>query len=197
MKKKRKNSNGILTLDFIFSFLTMYGISMVFGLMAFTLMMSSVAQYIIFATNRAHISAHVNKNKQLEMGDRKFERLVSSLSPFFGTTSQSWFQVQLRAPDDSPPSLKSQKAYGYKLNYTANVMKNARFPIIGGPGDSTQEGNFGRATLKAYMYREPTTEECIRFNRKRWEKILKRFSNLGGGYIRGSDAYGSSSDNGC
>jgi hypothetical protein len=132
------------------------------------------------------------------MGFRKFERLVGNLSPFFGTNAQSWFQVQINGPQ-APQAFgntANQWKYGFTVEYTANIMKNARFPIIGGPGDSSTGNDFGRATLKAYMYREPTTEECIQFNNARWEKILDRFSNLGG-YINGSDAYGSSPDNGC
>ena len=197
MKREKKNK-GILTLDFIFSFLVMYGISMVFGLMAFTLMMSSVAQYITFATNRVHISGHIDIDRQEEVGFRKFEKLVSDLSPFFGTESQSWFQVQINEPKTPQDfgNTANQWKYGFTLDYTANIMKNARFPIIGGPGDGNGGNNFGSAVLKAYMYREPTTEECLQFNNARWEKILERFSNLGG-YISGSEAYGSSPDNGC
>lgn len=196
--KKKNSSRGVLTLDFIFSFLVMYGLSSVFALMAMTLMMSSIAQYITFAANRAHISGHIDENRQREMGVRKFEQLVGQLAPFFGTNTQSWFQVQINEPDPPQPfgNQANQWKYGFTVDYTANIMKNASFPIIGGPGDGDGGANFGTARLKAYMYREPSTDECIQFNRQRWEKILSRFTNLGG-YISGSDAYGSSPDNGC
>ena len=199
MKKKQSKNRGILTLDFIFSFLVMYGIAMVFALMAMTLMMSSVAQYITFATNRAHISGHVSEDLQRDMGVRKFESLVSSLGPFFGTNQQSYFRLQInlpQAPQDFSGNTANLVKYGFNVDYTATILRNARFPIIGGPGDGVNN-SFGRATLKAYMYREPTTDECRAFNDARWEKIQQRFPNLNGSYISGSDAYGSSPDNGC
>lgn len=171
---------------------------MVFLLMSFTLMMSTVSQYIIFATNRAHISGHVNFDEQARMGVTKFEILSQSFGNLVGRGERSWFRVELAEDPPEPPRPlgQVQAAYGYRLNFTARVLQNAQFPIIGGPGDAASGDSFGRATLKAYMYREPSSEECLNFNRGRWEKILDRFINLQP-YINGSDSFGSSADNGC
>jgi len=197
MKKNKKKSKGMLTLDFIFSFFVTWGMVMVFLLMSFTLIMSSVSQYIIFATNRAHISGHVNVDQQDLMATTKFENLAGSFGSLLSTGTESWYRAEIELPETPAPALgPRQVAYGYKLNFTATILQNAEFPIIGGPGSDSGDANFGRATLKAYMYREPTTTECLNFNRGRWEKILDRFQNLGP-YITGSDPYGASADNGC
>ena len=198
-KQNDKNNKGLLTIDFIFSFLVVWGLFMAFLLMSFTLMMSSVAQYVVFATNRSHISGHISTDKQDEMGTRKFEDLIDALRPMVSTGTQSWFRFELEDPDPGPPQQlgsQNQRKYGFKINYTATVARETSFPIVGGPGDGSVGANFGRATVKAYMYREPTTSECLEFNEARWEKILDRFQNLPS-YINGSDTFGSSADNGC
>ena len=196
MRSKKQSDKGLLTIDFIFSFLVVWGLMMAFLLMSFTLMMSSVAQYVIFATNRAHIAGHIDTSKQDQMGQRKFERLIDALRPMVSTGTQSWFRFELEFPVQPQQLGQTQQKYGFKLNYTATVARETSFPIIGGPADGSAGVNFGRATLKAYMYREPSTTECLDFNDRRWDKILDRFQNLPS-YMNGSDTYGSSADNGC
>jgi len=197
-KNSKKEESGLLTLDFIFSFLVTWGIMMVFFLLSFTLMISSVSQYIIFAVNRTYISGHQNPETQSNLGDQKFESLVQSFGRILSTGDDSWFKLTLNQeePLESFQSSESQVKFGKTLTYKATVLTEAEFPIIGGLDGGNDGATFGEATLKAYMYREPSTEECLNFNRGRWEKILERFNSLNG-YIQGTDPYGSSSDNGC
>lgn len=197
-KAKRKES-GLLTIDFMFSFLVTWGIVMVFFLLSFTLMISSVSQYIIFAVNRTYISGHLDPQTQSNLGDQKFQTLVQRFGRILSTGDDSWFKLSLNqeGPLESFQSSESQFKFGKTLTYKATILTEAEFPIIGGlDGGSGDAATFGEATLKAYMYREPSTEECLEFNRGRWQKILEKFSNLNG-YIQGTDPYGSSSDNGC
>ena len=73
--KKRKKQKGILSLDFIFSFAALYSISMVFALLAITLMMSTVTQYIAYSMSRAHISADLDIGEQQAAVETKLNEL--------------------------------------------------------------------------------------------------------------------------
>lgn len=200
LPKQNKKESGILTLDFVFSVAVMFSISMVFALMALTLMMSSVAQYITFTTNRAHIAGHVGFINQFEAADAKFNNIVGKLSPLFKVSDKGWFKVEMSGgpigPADFDPPNARQKKYGFVVRYTSNIIKNAKLPIIGNPSDGSSTSNFGSANLNAYMYREPTSEECLQFNANRWKKILSRFPNLSG-LTDDSTPHGASADNGC
>ena len=195
---KKKKQSGILSLDFVFSVAIMFSISMVFALMALTLMMSSVAQYIAFTTSRAHLSGHNGIINQYEAADAKFNNIVGKLSPLFKVSDEGWFKVEKIGPigpaDFDPPT--SQKKYGYMIKYTSIILKNAKLPILGNPSDGAQSDTFGSGYLKAYMYREPSSQECMQFNQTRWKKIFSRFPDLGT-LTDDSDPHGASADNGC
>lgn len=198
-KESSKQQSGILTLDFVFSVAIMFSISMVFALMALTLMMSSVAQYVAFTTNRAHIAGHNGIINQYEAADNKFNNIVGKLAPLFKVSDQGWFKVEKQGPigpvDFDPPN-PNQKKYGYFIRYTSNIIKNAKLPIIGNPSDGAATDNFGSGLLKAYMYREPSAQECLQFNAERWKRILSRFPDLSG-LTDDSNPYGAAADNGC
>ena len=203
LKKDRKKSpklkeSGLLTIDFIFSFLVTWGIMSMFLLLSFTLMISSVSQYIVFAVNRTYISGHINPEVQSNLGDQKFQTLVQSFGRIISTGDDSWFKLTLNQQEAQEPfqNVANQFKFGKTVTYKATVLTEAEFPILGGLDGGNDGANFGQATLKAYMYREPSTQECIDFNTSRWQKILEKFSNLNV-YIEGADPYGSSSDNGC
>ncbi len=203
--KERATEKGILTLDFIFSIMAVYAISMVFTLLAFTLMFSSVVQYMAFSMSRAHISGQISIIQQQEAVEERFQILQDTyLGKLIKTNDEGWFKVEtngaaremfdLSTTDDGG---RRQKAYGVSLRYTSNILKNFKLPLLGSPGDGAV-GDFGVANIFSFLYREPSTEECLQFNRTRWNVIQERFPNLSTmpGFSSGGD-HGASSDNGC
>lgn len=207
-KKKRNRKEGeagILTLDFVFSLLAVYAISMVFALLAFTLMFSSVVQYMAFSMSRAHISGQISITRQQEAVDERFKILQDTyLGKLIKTNDEGWFKIQsggaakeqfdLSSTDDGG---KRQVAYGIVLRYTSNILKKFRIPLLGSPSDGASE-QFGTANIYSFLYREPTTEECVEFNKSRWNVILERFpalSTMPG--VSSVGEHGVSSDNGC
>lgn len=200
-----KKEKGILTLDFIFSIMMVYAISMVFVLLAFTLMFSTIVQYMAFSMSRAHISGQISIEQQQLAIEERFEILQGTyLGKLIKTTDEGWFKVEPGGAagvkmdlDQTGGGGGNQQGYGVVIRYTSNILKNFKLPILGSPSDGAT-GDFAVANIYSFLYREPTTQECIKFNKARWRMIKERFptvSTLPG--VSDSDDHGASADNGC
>lgn len=203
-RSSQKKQKGILTLDFLFSFMATYTIAMVFGMLSLSLMMIEVSQYISFSMARAHISGDTDIELQRLAASDQYETLVAKYKPFIKVSSQGWFKIQ--ALNDGPALMQDfswsgeggnvQRSYGVGIKLTANILKKAKFPFLGSPGDGSS-GDFGETTVYSFLYREPTTEECLNFNRSRWKAIESRFSRLNSEFSIDGDQFGEMADNGC
>jgi len=206
-KIKDKKEKGFLTLDFIFSILAIYSISMVFVLLAMTLMFSTITQYVSFSVSRAHISGHIDRVRQQQVAGLQYQNIMSQpgLSALLKMTDGGWFKVELQDPigrnviDEFPGDSGSsnQIGYGVQIRYTSNILKNFSLPLIGSPSDGAEDG-FGSANISSFLYRESTTVECINFNKSRWKVLEEKFPQITvmPQYDSGK-AYGDSADNGC
>ena len=205
-KKKSKNEKGILSLDFIFSFMAVYAISMVFTLLSVTLMMSDVVQYISYSMARAHISGDVNIDEQKIASEEKLNELLGT---YLGVLikregdEEAFFTIEPNADPDLvledtgwSGGGARQRPYGMRIRYISNVLRDARIPILGSPSDGGDE-DFGTANIYSFLYREPSTEECLNFNRARWNVIQQRFSNLRDMPNVPNGEFGADADNGC
>lgn len=201
MKSKLKKQKGVLTLDFLFSVMAVYGITLVFGCLALVLVLSSVGQYISFSVNRAHISSHIDRQQQALAAQTKYDIIARKFLPFIGRGPKAWVKMTGPVPlsgetfDTSNPGGKRQKKYGYAIQFSFDFLKKVKAPILGSPADGA-DPNFGKARLKSILYREPSTMECLEFNSKRWKKILDRFPNLKN-LTDSSRPFGAQADNGC
>lgn len=203
-RNKNPSEEGILTLDFIFSVMAVYAISMVFALLAFTLMFSSVVQYMAFSISRAHISGHMSPTEQQQAGmDRKAYLMTKYYNKFIKESDDGWFKIQTDGAANTYFSLSSaaagsdrQKAYGVKVIFTANLLKKFKFPLLGSPSDGADD-TFGVANIYSFLYREPSTQECLEFNKARWSVIRDRFPQITTmpGFV--DKEYGAEADNGC
>lgn len=205
--KSKKKQKGILTIDFIFSILAIYAISMVFVLLALTLMFSTITQYVAFSVSRAHISGHIDRVQQEETGVLQYQNIMgqSGISALLKVTDGGWFKVELQEPVgqelvsgfSSDAGAGRQKGYGVQIRYTSNILKNFKLPMIGSPSDGA-EGDFAQANINSFLYREPTTIECLNFNRTRWRVLEERLPQITTmPDYDSSKAYGDSADNGC
>jgi len=206
-KSKSKGQKGILTLDFIFSMTAVYSIAMVFVLLALTLMMSTVVQYISFSMARAHMSGDISFDEQnLATTIQRDKLLATDLGAFIKTTDEGWFKVEYTEGEYAFTNVDSewsgsggtsrQRAYGVKIKYTSNILKNFRLPMIGSPSDGAND-DFASANIFSFLYREPTTEECLNFNNSRWQVLRTRFQDIGSMPNLLFDNSGAQADNGC
>ncbi len=199
--KNLKDQEGILTLDFIFSIMAMYTISMVFALLAVTLMFSTVSQYVAFSMSRAHISGQISINDQQEAMQRQMEKIMNKplFKKLLKQTKGGWFQLESQgsARDHFDLTRSSiHRAYGVKLKYTSYLLKNFKLPLLGNISDGAT-GQFGEANIYSFLYREPTTEECLAFNKARWSVLKERFPQIKTMPNFMDQDYGAAADNGC
>jgi hypothetical protein len=205
-KKKLKPEAGILSLDFIFSLTAVYAVSLVFCLLSLTLMFSSVAQYVTFSIARAHSSGDIDLNAQQEAGVFQKEKILGSyLGRFLRENEGGWFRFvttglsQEHTAYDWSGSVGGarQSPYGVGARFTSNLIRDFRVPLLGSPGDGADD-DFGSADVYSFLYREPSTEECLNFNRTRFEVILERFPDLSSmpDFVNSGDI-GAEADNGC
>lgn len=201
--KNKKKQQGILTLDFLFSFIAVYGISMVFCALAITLMAADITQYISFSVTRAHIAGDISRENQISVAAEHYDKITAAVSTLIKTNNRGWFSIKKKGggPQQfdnfswSNEAGKRQTAYGSGLDFTANILKKMKLPLIGSPA-SGASGDFAKANIYTFLYREPTTNECLNFNKSRWQAIKKKFPQIGSMNING-DNFGAQADNGC
>lgn len=196
MNSPLKNQRGVLTIDFLFAFVLVFGLTMtLFFSLTFTLSVVEVVQYITFASARNYFAAHHTEAKQKELAKAKFDKLKNNgvFSPLF---SNGWYELgepDIRSfeTEYSKTSHEYNTFAGTRVSLQAKVL-DFRIPFIG----STTDGaiNAFKTNISSFLAREPTADECMTFNQGRLQAI--KALGYGGSAMQPSD-YFIISDNGC
>ena len=122
IRKTLRNENGILTLDFIFASMLIFGLSAVIFSFGMTLSVVEVVQYMSFASARNYSLGHLNEDRQRERGELKFQEL--STNPIFSTMLDvGWFEIE-------PVIISDFNAeYNPNASYESNNFIGARIPF--------------------------------------------------------------------
>ena len=200
---KRKSEQGLISADFLFSMVIAVGAVVLLFSMCFTLTVAEIAQYVVFSSSRAHASAHLDQDKQIEMAEKKFSSLVNNpvLKPlFFG---ENWFQLTNLEIKGGGARGELFEGYGdasrippigTRARFTTKLL-NIRLPFL---GKTDVDGEGFSANLTAFLIREPTSKECLELHvEPRYSKILaldNRFTELTSG---SASKYLPMEDNGC
>ena len=174
MVKTLKNEKGLLTLDFVFASMLIFGLSTVIFSFAMTLSVAEVVQYMSFAAARNYNLAHLNEDRQRERGEQKFNELVTN--PIFSTMLElGWFQVEPVAlddfNDDYSPDADFADFVGARVRMSAPILYK-RIPFVGSTG-SDQDAF--QATIQSFLAREPSFEECSTFMGQRGQQFQSRY----------------------
>ncbi len=170
IKKTLQNERGILTLDFVFASMLVFGFSAILFSFAMTFSVVEVVQYISFASARNYSLAHLNTDKQQERAQQKFEELSTNpvLTPMI---TNGWFAI-LPAQisdfnDEYSPSTDSEIFVGVRIPFSAPILYK-RIPLIG----TTGNGPDGfQANINSFLAREPTFIECRDFIQQRANQL--------------------------
>jgi hypothetical protein len=186
------NNRGSMSMDFIFALVLVVGFTAIFGAMALTLSAVESIQYIAFSTSRVYNAAHLSQEKQNELAETKFAQLRESqgLKQFL---NNNWFDLKLRVGNFSEEYQKvdpRDNLEGIVIDVTAKLLE-IRIPFF---GQTTSEEDGFQARVTSFLGREPTSEECARFNSERWQVIQDLIPNAD---RAPSDAYTALMDNGC
>jgi hypothetical protein len=191
----RKNQGGFLALDFIFSLTISIGFAVAFFALATTFSTVELAQYIIYSTSRAYAGAHATQEAQKTLAEAKFDELMK-VKAFKSLFRSGWFKLAkpeisnfnslypVRTQDDAGVF------WGVRSAFEASVL-DIKIPFI---GNTKTKPTTGKATISSFLMREPTTQECLGFNRARFDAIKALDGSYGSA---GAGTLAIISDNGC
>lgn len=170
---KRLSRRGMITVDFIFTFVLV----MVFVniLLAFTLTLTTVevTQYITFASARVYMGAHIDPARQQTLAIAKYQELLSRYSTLY---TGRWWRVANEPVlghmmDHGLPFKRQDLAIGAGTDFRAMILE---FEVPGfGATDVNADGQGGTFVtfIGSYLGRESTTVECLQTVQQRWTKI--------------------------
>jgi hypothetical protein len=190
-----KNNKGILTIDFLFAFILVFGLVGIFFAMSLTLSVVEVVQYMTFASARNYFAAHLNEEMQRQQADSKFASLKEhpTFKPLF---TNGWFilsNYETRSFAEDYPTTPPQYStfWGSAVNFEAKML-DIKIPMFG--STSKKEGKSGFSTrISSFLAREPNSDECMSFVKQRFTLLTSKF---GAGSANAS-AYVPIDDNGC
>lgn len=196
-KKVLQDESGILTLDFIFAIVLIFGFTGILFAFALTFTAAEVAQYVTFASARAYHAANKNSDDQKIIGEQKFEELVRGNNAKLGFLfANGWFELgDIEIGDfndefNEDPGNDSDTFVGARATLIAHILQ-FNIPIFG--GTTTEELG---AEVSSYLMREPTEEECQSFVQQRFDKIQQLKSGFSNGLVQ-SNEYAVIMDGGC
>lgn len=196
--KKIKNQKGILTFDFIFSFMIVIGLFQFYFYITFTLLAAQATQYVMFSSARAFFAGNHGVQEQSALAESKFQRLTEDTPlAIFYKSKVILSNFEAREFEEIPvTSPGRQKFVGTSVLFDAKML-NFTVPLMGSTA-SELEGEGFTATISAYLYREPTSIECLAFNNDRGNAIKAMNAKYAQSASYGfSNDVGVFSDNGC
>lgn len=185
LKKKHLiiSRKGSLTVQFLLGFILILSFVMLFAAMTLTLAVSAVTQYITYAAARSLYLGHESKTYQYETAMEKYEMLMGK-SAFERLFQPGLFKVK-KASD-------LQKENGLGINgefsvtgsepnlffgvWTEFVPKVLEMETLW--GDTEEEEAFFETAIGSYLGREPASDECKAFIKKRWKFISNKLGPL-------------------
>jgi hypothetical protein len=203
MKTLAVQQRGMITMDFIFAMVLILGLSGLLFVVAFSLSMASVTQYITFAAARNFMAAHQDIGAQTDRATQKYKELVEH--PVLKTLfTNGWYtlseeptvgdHVDQAEGFQEAAATSFNKFWGVSTTFTAKVLA-FNIPFFGSTvPDGDGSGDGFTALMGSYLGREPTSQECLAFNAARWTRI-RSFAGTGAGVPAGQ--YFPMSDDGC
>ncbi len=207
IKKNISGEQGIITLDFIFAFTLVMGMTIIFLGLTLSLTVSEVVQYISFSAARSYMASNFNRDAQYQEAEQKYQNLISD--PAVKTLfSGSWFSIDGKLspgkdvgnfnsvynPSDDD---RSNTFEGVRLSFDAKVLQY-NLPLF---GSTYTNGDGFTCFIGSYLMREPTQSECEAFNKQRYARLLNLQDSTGqiyaGGTAKAWVGYFVISDNGC
>ena len=199
-------NKGSLTVQFLLGFVLILSFVALFLMMTLTLSVSEIVQYITYSSSRQLFLGHSDKSAQIEKAKKKYDKLTKEDFQFKFDDN---FLIKITPVDDWGPNTfrglnNSQAGFAVQPNepnlfygvWTDFNPKLLSVDTLWGSTDIPDPEL--KTTIGSYLGREPTKDECEKFNQERWNKIQGWINNAGVLRPRtSSNSDGADSDNGC
>lgn len=204
-----KNQKGQITLDFLFGCVLIMGVSAILGALTFALTLTEVLQYVSFSAARNYFAGDVSPDLQTQAAQNKAASLLKSLPFLQGATSAGWitigkqgadnysdigngYEPSLGVPADGSQAVRRDQFTGYQISFTLPIL-NIQLPLLG-QVMTPPDGDSFKGTVSSFLMREPSTNECIQYNKQIYNLIQSHYS---GGSAGGGSGFVAIIDNGC
>ena len=191
-----RTNSGMVTTDFIFSFLLAAMFTAFLFAMCFSFTVIEVVQYISFSATRAAIASNKDFETQRSRAQNKVNSLINH-NILNTLLRNGWFNVTIRdmrlgqdasdfysaeyqmSPIDGPVPFYVPAA-GVRLNLEAKILEMNLGPL--GKIES-ENGNGFSLTIGSMLFREPSQRECMDLIGARYQRILNldpRYNTIAG-----------------
>lgn len=189
-KHSLRNRAGMITADFLFSFVLVIGVGVFIFAITFSLATIEVAQYIVWSAARNYSAAHVNQADAQAQAEEKFNNLAAKFPLLTNSNNSSgWFELNnfiVGELDDIDPDLTisaDDKRNDFRQPWTGASAKiklklfaGLQIPFLG-PVVDNNEGAF-EFPVRAFIIRQVSEEECEAFFlEKRYNEGIKKLEN--------------------
>jgi hypothetical protein len=179
-KKSLRSDKGFLTVDFMLAMIVTLGCMMLLLRITVSLVSVQMAQYIVYATARAHSAADVSRQDQIANGEEKYKKLLSNAGIMAGFLSPgSTIDKRVALGDHSDIYNPSPEYVGDRESGTPFVgaRTEIKLPRLGFSvpflGRTSEQDEEFKANVNAMMFREPTNRDCHQFfQMTRYQTIL-------------------------
>ena len=186
MKNTRLNcKKGSLTVDFIFAFTLVMGLSAILLSFSLTLTAASITQYMTFVSARALFAADHDRDMQSINANEQYQRVLN-LPVFAPLFNGGWFAVNENArtsidKDQDTPQIpyfrdvpvgnnEPNLFIGSYTNFVARIL-DFHIPFYGSTSNSPGDSSGFTTMIGTFLSAEPTTLWCQNFNLSRWPAI--------------------------
>ncbi len=194
------NSDGILSVDYIFALVLAMGFMIILFSLSMTLTMVDIVQYMTFSSARVYAVAYTSEQESIELAKNKFIDLYThpAVSPMF--EKSKWFVVgEPKIGDRSdryPPNSGSENKhtfYGVSVGFNAKML-DIKIPFYGST-NTRDDGQGFVSEVHSFLGREPSLGDCINFTSKRLQWLYEAYNHP---RLRNSlNEYKLIADNGC
>ena len=211
------NQKGSLTIQFIFSFMLVFGFIFGFFYLSLTLVVGELVQYATYSSSRYLSLSHETVVMQKDVSQLKYRSLLFApagsggifKAGFFGPLgADKPFNLQEISSKGINPELPGVQLDDRRLSYGVWTKFQPKGLSLKIPfwGDSAQDAQHGwfDSVIGSYLGREPSQKECTDFAKDRWQMIKQKIHpsppggfNGSGGLITYGFVKGSRYDNGC
>lgn len=201
-----KNQSGQITLDFLFGAILIIGVSAILGAITFALTLTESLQYVSFSAARNFFAGDLTVQEQTNAAAVKANLLLSKLPFLAGARNAGWLTVKKASADNfsdqgngyedslggeaDPAPFRRDQFTGFQIVFTLPIL-NVNIPLLGAVMQPPDGDSF-HGTVSSFLMREPSTDECMKYNQQIYNAIRKNFpgDQSGGPFI-------SINDNGC
>ncbi len=204
MLVKDNSERGFLTVDFMLAIIATLGCMMFLLRLSMSLVSVEIAQYIVYASARAHSAADISRDDQKAAGEAKYQELISDIGLVGGffkvgeTLQKSGVIGEYTATYQAESGREGNAESGTPFVGARSEIKLPRLgmkiPML---GKTNPEDNEFKSYVNAMLFREPSQRECQDFYKiQRYEAILRLDGRFGKAGSFGKD-YVPMEDSGC